>query len=89
MVAKKKPQTSYAQVPQETKDKRNQRRRELDSNLTEVVRAKRNEWCRLAYAKKANIYAEILESKKARLNNSCTELRLGEENSHGKVIQSV
>ncbi|KAG5557450.1 hypothetical protein RHGRI_007628 [Rhododendron griersonianum] len=89
MVAKKKPQTSYAQLPQETRDRQNQRRRELDCNLAEVVRAKRNERCRLAYAKKANKSAEIRECKKARLNNSCKELRLGEQNSHGKVIQSV
>ncbi|KAG5565565.1 hypothetical protein RHGRI_001468 [Rhododendron griersonianum] len=89
MVAKKKPQTSYAQLPQETKDRRNQRRRKLDCNLAEVVRAKRNERCRLAYAKKANKSAEIRECKKAWLNNNCTELRLGEQNSHGKEIQSV
>ncbi|KAI8532137.1 hypothetical protein RHMOL_Rhmol11G0190200 [Rhododendron molle] len=89
MVTKKKPQTSYAQLSQETKDKRNRRRRELDSNLTEAVRAKRSERYRLAYAKKANIYAEIRESKKARVDNTCTELQLQEENGHGKVIQSV
>ncbi|KAG5538290.1 hypothetical protein RHGRI_019025 [Rhododendron griersonianum] len=64
MLANKKPPTTYAQLPQETKDKRNRCRRELDSNLLEVARAKRNERRRLAYAKKANIYPEIRKSKK-------------------------
>ncbi|KAG5546078.1 hypothetical protein RHGRI_018302 [Rhododendron griersonianum] len=89
MVAKKRPQTSYAQLPRETKDRRNQQRRELDCNLAEVVRAKRNERRRLTYAKKANKSPESGECKKAKLNNSCTELRLGEQNSHGRVIQSI
>lgn len=89
MVAKKRPQTSYAQLPRETKDRRNQQRRELNCNLAEVVRAKRNERRRLTYAKKANESPESGECKKAKLNNSCTELRLGEQNSHGRVIQSI
>lgn len=89
MDAKKKPRTSYTHLSQETKDKRNQYRRELDSNVAEVARAKRNERRRLAYVKKANIYDQIRESKTAKINNSCTELRLGEENNHGKVMQSV
>ncbi|KAI8558200.1 hypothetical protein RHMOL_Rhmol04G0071600 [Rhododendron molle] len=89
MVTKKRPQTSYAQLSQDTKDKRNRRRREVDSNLAEAARAKRSERCRLAYAKKANIYAEIHVSKKARVDNRCTELQLQEENNHRKVIQPV
>lgn len=73
-LANKKPRTSYAQLPQETKDKRNQCRRQLGSNLTEVARAKRNERRRAAYARKANIYPEIRKSnKKARCDKCCAE----------------
>lgn len=74
LLANKKPRISYAQLPQETKDKRNQCRRQLGSNLTEVARAKRNERRRAAYARKANIYPEIRKSnKKARCDKCCAE----------------
>lgn len=71
MVANKKRRTPYAELPQEIKDKRNQARRELDSNLGEVARARHNECRRLAYAKKANIYPEVRKSKKAKCNKCC------------------
>ncbi|KAF7149992.1 hypothetical protein RHSIM_Rhsim02G0185900 [Rhododendron simsii] len=70
----KKPRTSYAQLPQETKDRRNQCRRELHSNLTEEARLKRNERRRLTYAKNANIYREMRKSnKKTECDKCCGE----------------
>lgn len=73
MTANKKPRTSYAELPQETKDKRNQARRELHSDLGEVARAKRNERRRLAYAKEANTYPEIPKSTKIKCNKRYVE----------------
>ncbi|KAG5532564.1 hypothetical protein RHGRI_027005 [Rhododendron griersonianum] len=43
MKANKKPRTSYADIPQDTKDRHNQHRRELNGNLPVAARAKRNE----------------------------------------------
>lgn len=73
MIANKKPRTSYAELPQETKNKRNEGRRVLHSNLGEVTRAQRNERRRLAYAKEANIYPEIPNSKKSKCNERYVE----------------
>ncbi|KAG5541509.1 hypothetical protein RHGRI_021364 [Rhododendron griersonianum] len=89
MLANKKPRTSYAQLPQETKDKRNHRRRELDGNLTEVSRAKRNERRRLSYANLPNIYGNLPESIKDKKNERRRQLRLEKDKNHEESIQSV
>ncbi|KAI8530643.1 hypothetical protein RHMOL_Rhmol11G0075600 [Rhododendron molle] len=73
MIANKKPRTSYAELPQEIKDKHNKVRRELESKLEGMARDKHNERRRLAYAKKANICPHIRKSKKAKCDKLCVE----------------
>ncbi|KAG5551808.1 hypothetical protein RHGRI_010037 [Rhododendron griersonianum] len=89
MLANKKPQTSYAQLPQETKDKRNHRRRELDGNLTEVSRAERNKRRRLSYANRPNTYANLPQSIKDKNSERRRQLRLAKEKNHEESTESV
>ncbi|KAG5526318.1 hypothetical protein RHGRI_032561 [Rhododendron griersonianum] len=89
MLANKKPQTSYAQLPQETKDKRNHRCRELDGNLTEVSRAERNKRRRFLYANLPNTYANLPQSIKDKHSERRRQLRLAKEKNHKESTQSV
>lgn len=75
MIANKKPRTSYADIPQDTKDRRNQRRRELNGNLPVAARAKRNEHRKLVYAESPDTYSNLPQSIKDKRNERRKQLR--------------
>ncbi|KAG5551820.1 hypothetical protein RHGRI_010049 [Rhododendron griersonianum] len=89
MIVNKRARTSYAGIPQDTKNKRNQRHRELDDNLPEAARIRRNERRRLLYADHPKTYADLPQSTKDRRNECRKQLRLDKKQKNEESTRAV